>query len=298
MTNFLISGGSGILGQALIKNLKQAGHQVQILTRSPSDGNERVHWDPLAGTMDHSALHKPDVVIHLAGSNVGSKRWTKSRRQEILDSRVSTGAFLFSQLSNANCLPSLYVTSSGINYYGYSDDKAFTEKDPNGTGFLAQVCKDWESIANLYANQGIRQIALRTGVVMGPKGTALQEMIQTFRYGIAGIPGPGNQTVSWIYIQDWVKAVSTILSDPKSKGAYNITAPNPCSLEDIITAAMQATGKRLIKIPAPSWMLKIVLGKKAELVLESLKVHPKRLEEMGFEFEASNIQQAMDLIMK
>lgn len=284
MAKVLISGGTGTLGNALIPELRQAGHDVQLLTRGNSN-DDKVHWNPGANEIDIAKVEIPDFVIHLAGANPLEKKWTTARKQLIHDSRIASAAFLYHLLDKANKLPKTYITASGISFYGLDADIPPDESHDSGEDFLAKVCVDWEKMTQLYSIKGIKTIALRTGIVLGRKNTALQKGIDTFGLGVAGIPGSGQQRMAWIHIDDWVHAVIHLINDPKAKGPFNLVAPNSNTMEFMIRQSKAVLGSKAIVVKAPELAIKLMLGKRADLVLTDYPVTPKRLLESGFEFK-------------
>ena len=223
-----ITGASGLIGRALSEHLRARGDRVVRFVRDNSSGDDTIRWNPATGDIDSSRLAGVDAVVHLAGAGIGDKRWTDDYKREILESRTKGTALIASaigDLASSNG-PKVLLSSSAIGYYGDSLDATFTESSPAGSGFLADVCVQWEAAAAPAARAGARTAFLRTGIVLSPRGGALRKLLPLFKLGAGGRMGSGRQWQSWISIDDEVAAIEHLLSSSVS-GAVNLTAPNP-----------------------------------------------------------------------
>jgi uncharacterized protein (TIGR01777 family) len=287
-----VTGASGLIGSALVAQLKIEGHQVQKIVRRPARTSDEVSWNPIKGEIDLQALEGVDAVFHLAGAGVGDKRWTAAYRSEILNSRLlgtTTIATACEQLQ-----PDVFITASAIGYYGETGDRADTETDRGGSDFLSIVCREWESVADLAPS--IRTIKLRTGLVLDPTGGALGRMIPLFKFGLGGKLGSGKQWWSWITLHDQIRAM-IFLMNSKIEGAVNLTSPNPVTNQEF-TAALAMALKRPAIFPAPAFALRAVLGGFSTEVLGSKKVIPKVLVDNKFEFDYPHVSSALTTLVE
>jgi uncharacterized protein (TIGR01777 family) len=287
----LISGASGLVGSALAPFLTTQGHEVVRLGRSARDGC--VQWDPAAGTIDESALAGVDAVVHLAGANVGSGRWTASRKKEILESRVVPTRFLVDVCGRMPKPPSVFVSASASGFYGNTGEREIDEDEPAGTGFLADVCRQWEAEAMRAADFGMRAICLRTGVVLTPKGGALAKLLPVFRVGLGGPAGNGRQWMSWIAIDDLLAVILHVVSNSAWTGPVNVVSPNPVQNAEFSTVLGKVLG-RPSAVAVPSLALKAMFGQMArETILASACLRPRRLIDSGFQFQFETIEPAL-----
>jgi uncharacterized protein (TIGR01777 family) len=281
-----------MIGSALVGHLKSEGHTVQKLVRRNTVSSDEVSWDPKRGEIDLASLKGVDAVIHLAGANVGDKRWSKSYRAEILNSRLfgtTTIANAVSQLK-----PSVFISASAIGWYGETGNRAVTESDRSGDDFLAAVCKEWEAAADIAKD--VRTVKLRTGLVLEPNSGALGKMLPLFRLGLGGKLGSGRQWWSWITLHDQIRAICFLLENELS-GAINLTSPNPATNQEFTSALARAL-RRPALFPVPSIALKLVLGGFSTEVLGSKRVLPQKLTEAGFQFDFPHLAPALDALIE
>ena len=287
-----VTGASGLIGSALVAQLKSDGHQVQKIVRRPARTSDEVSWNPIKGEIDLQSLEGVDVIFHLAGAGVGDKRWTAAYRSEILNSRLlgtTTIATACEQLQ-----PDVFISASAIGYYGETGDRSVSEADRGGTDFLSIVCREWEAVADLAPS--IRTIKLRTGLVLDPTGGALGRMIPLFKFGLGGKLGSGKQWWSWITLHDQIRAM-IFLMNSKIEGAVNLTSPNPVTNQEF-TAALAMALKRPAIFPAPAFALRAVLGGFSTEVLGSKKVIPKVLVDNKFEFDYPHVSSALTTLVE
>ena len=287
-----VTGASGLIGSALVAQLKNDGHQVLKIVRRPVRTADEVSWDPVKGEIDLQALEGVDAVFHLAGAGVGDKRWSAAYRSEILNSRLlgtTTIATACEQLQ-----PAVFISASAIGYYGETGNRSVTEAERGGDDFLSVVCREWEAVADLAPS--IRTIKLRTGLVLDPTGGALGRMIPLFKFGIGGKLGSGKQWWSWITLHDQIRAM-IFLMNSKIEGAVNLTSPNPVTNQEF-TAALAIALKRPAIFPAPAFALRAVLGGFSTEVLGSKKVIPKVLMDNKFEFDYPHVSSALTALVE
>lgn len=302
MQTILITGGTGLVGAALTRLLVAKGYQVIILSRKarPAEGAvSYAAWDPANGSIDLKALQAADCIVHLAGANVGEKRWTKKRKQEIVDSRVQSGGLIAKALqSNPNKVRAV-ISASAIGWYG--DDKQrpkdkpyFTETDPADSAYLGDTCRKWEEAIQPVSALGKRLVTLRTGIVLSTEGGALPSFQKPVKMGIASILGSGRQVISWIHIEDIARLYLYAIENENLQGVFNAVAPQPVSNEHlVITLAKLMKGKFYIPINVPSFLLKLVLGEMSIEVLKSATVSSAKISRNGFQFLFPTIDVAL-----
>ena len=287
-----ISGSSGLIGTALVGHLKSEGHTVQRLVRRAPVAADEVQWDPQTGFVDLSALTGVDAIIHLAGVGVGDKRWTKRYKSEILNSRLLGTTTIAKAV--AELKPQVFISASAIGWYGESGNRAVVETDRVGDDFLAAVCREWESAADLAGD--VRTVKIRTGLVLDPTGGALGKMLPLFRLGFGGKLGSGKQWWSWITLHDQIRAIVFTLENPIS-GPVNVTSPNPVTNQEFTSALARALHRPAL-FPAPAIALKIALGGFSSEVLGSKKVIPHVLQEAGFTWDYPHITEALNQLVQ
>lgn len=291
--NILISGSTGLIGSALVSNLRSAGHDVLRLVRTPPQAADEVHWDATAGRLDVAKLNAVDAVVHLAGESIAEGRWDAAKKARIRDSRVIGTRFLAESIAQLPQRPKAMVCASAIGYYGDRGEEVLREDSAPGTGFLADVCREWESAADPARAAGIRVVHVRTGIVLAKSGGALAKMLPPFRLGLGGPIGPGTQYMSWIALDDHVAILRRAAEDANYAGAINAVAP------EAVTSAQFARvlGKVLRRpafLPAPAAALRLLLGEMADaLLLASTRVEPARLSALGYRFLYPSLEGAL-----
>ncbi|MEY3266781.1 MAG: hypothetical protein RJA15_1227 [Actinomycetota bacterium] len=295
----LITGASGLIGQALTTSLKAAGHTTVAAVRREPRRNDEVQWNPKTGVMSASAFDGVDAVVHLAGAGIGDKRWTDAYKMEILESRTLGTALLANTMASLDKKPQVFLSGSAIGIYGVRDDTELSEKATIGTGFLADVCRDWEAAAAPAQAAGIRTVLLRTGIVLSSKGGALKKQLPLFKLGLGGRFGNGKQWQSWISITDEVNAIIHLLSSTLS-GPVNLTAPTPVTNAEF-TSTLASVVSRPALIPIPSFGPKLLLGGELAnaLLFTGQRVTPNALLADGFTFAHPTLETALrDLLKK
>ena len=288
----VISGASGLIGTQLVTTLKSSGHEVvQLVRRSAAAG--QIMWDPKSGKLDPASLEGCDAVIHLSGAGIGDKRWSDAYRKEILDSRTATTSLLANTIASLQRKPSVFLSGSAIGIYGARGDEQLTETSEHGTGFLADVCEEWEAAAKPAIDAGVRTVFLRTGIVLSPKGGALKKLLPLFRLGVGGKFGNGKQWQSWISMDDEVASIIHLLTANVS-GAVNLTAPQPVTNAEF-TKVLARVVKRPAIVPVPTFAPKILLGGELAdaLLFTGQRVMPQALTASGYVFKHSTLESAL-----
>ena len=293
----LITGGTGFVGTQLTSRLLADGHEVTILTRSfkgsekTSSGLSYVEGDPTKQGPWQEVIEQHDAVINLAGASIFS-RWTEEYKKAIRDSRVQTTRNIVEGIPSRAETPFVLFSTSAVGYYGFCGDEELTEASPHGDDFLARIAVEWEGEALKAKDKGARVVITRFGIVLGEKGGALSQMIPLFKKYIGGPIGSGRQWFSWVHIKDLAEAFVFLLKHPEISGPVNLCSPNPVRNKELA----KALGKALHKpsfMPAPGFMIKLVLGEFGSVILEGQRVLPKKLLDHGFAFQYADIGKAL-----
>ncbi len=299
----LVSGTSGLVGQALLAELRKNGHSATALlrprTRVPEDFKfGRVAWDPGSGYIDAESLHRLDAVVHLAGASIAGGRWTAARKEAIRRSRVDSTRLLCETIAKRPAVPKVLVCASAVGYYGDRGADTMTEESAPGTDFLAQVCREWEAATAPAEAQGIRVVHLRLGVVLSARGGALAKMLTPFKLGVGGRIGTGSQFMSWIALHDVVRAIIFALETESLRGAVNAVAPRPVTNAEFTRTLGGVLGRPTL-FPMPAFAARAAFGEMADaLLLASTRVRPARLEEAGFTFQYPELEGALRAVLK
>jgi uncharacterized protein (TIGR01777 family) len=303
----LVSGASGLIGTALVRNWMSDRIPVLRLVRrnatrsaeSQSVGVTDIPWDfaatpPITGLTGFSGI---DAVVHLSGATVAGPRWTPAYKQEIVSSRVQSTRALVGILTHLTPLPKVFVCASAIGIYGDRGDEILSEDSALGTGFLAETCRAWEAASRAAEDAGIRVVHTRFGVVLAPDGGALAKMLPLFRFGLGGKLGNGREWMPWITLRDVVGVVNFCLRNEGIRGAVNTVAPNPVTNGEF-TQALAGAVHRPALLPAPAFALRLVFGEMADqALLASARVVPARLQEAGFRFADPEIGPALHAVL-
>lgn len=284
-----------MIGTELTRLLQERGFDVSHLSRSPRPGYPKTYlWDVNKQEVDGEAFQKTDVVVHLAGAGVADKRWTKERKNEILKSRIDSARILFDVLQKGNHDVKTFISASGIGFYGFADNnRLFTENGPQGNDFLAEVVHQWEEAADQIASLGIRVVKIRIGIVLSEKGGALKEMMRPFKF-YAGAPlGSGTQHMSWIHLNDLCRIFIKSIEDDSMHGVYNAVAPHPVTNREFTYALARVLRKPIILPSVPPFVLKLLLGEMADVVLKGAKVSSQKIQASGFEFKFEKLDDAL-----
>jgi len=286
-----IAGSSGLIGSALVTALRTADHQVlRIVRRAPANASE-LHWDPDSGELDADALDGIDAVVNLCGINIGRRRWSGAFKQNLRDSRITPTEVLSAAVADAGV--GVLISASAVGYYGDTRDRAVDETALAGRGFLAQLCKDWEAATAPARDAGTRVVLARTGVVLASSGGALRQLRPLFSVGLGARLGRGRQYMSWISLEDQVRALQFAISDSRLSGPVNLTGPAPVTNAEF-TAALGRAVNRPTPLMMPGFAVRAALGEFAdETLLSGQRAIPAVLERAGFEFHHNTVGEAL-----
>jgi len=296
----LVSGASGVLGSALVPSLKAGGVQIARLTRGnavpqASGADERIPWNP-AEPLPPQAVSGFDAVIHLAGEGIVG-RWTAAKKAHIRDSRVQGTLHVAQALAHAEQKPRVFVCASAIGFYGNRGDEPLREESPPGTGFLAQLCQEWENATRPASEAGIRTAQIRIGIALSPSGGALAKMLTPFKMGVGGIIGSGRQWMSWIDVQDLVGAIQHILKNDSLRGPVNLVAPKPVTNAEFTKTLARALSRPAI-FPMPAFAVRLAFGEMGnEVLLGSQRVEPAKLANSGYVFRFPDLRTSLQRIL-
>jgi uncharacterized protein (TIGR01777 family) len=305
MQTVLITGGTGMIGQALAKQLIANGYEVIILSRNPKRSSRQhlsyAKWDVEKEEIDVDALVKANIIVHLAGEGVADKRWTVKRKQAIVDSRVQSGNLLVKALSENKHQVKTFIAASAIGWYGPDTAKSledgFVETDAADDSYLGNTCKLWEQSTAAIGGMSIRLVRLRIGIVFNKKGGALAEFLKPAKFALATTLGNGKQIISWIHHQDLCKMIQYAIETPAVQGVYNAVAPNPVTNKKLVLTIAKNTYPIYFPAFVPAFLLKIMLGEMSIEVLKSTKVSAQKIQDAGFVFDYPNVEEAIiDLI--
>jgi len=295
VSNILITGASGLIGTRLTEMLLQKGHVLSHLGRTKkNDGKiKSFAWNVDQYKMEKEALQGIDVIVHLAGAGVADKRWTAERKHEILESRTRSTQLLFDTLKNTSHQVTTVVSASAIGYYGFNSNEDRIETSQAGTDFLAKVTQQWEEEVSRIETLGIRVVKIRIGIVLSAKGGALKEMMTPIKFFVGSPLGSGNQYLSWIHIDDLCAMFCKAIEDTSMSGVYNGVGPHPVTNRALTRAISKVLNRPLILPCVPDFLLKIILGEMAEIVLNGSKVSSSKIQQTGFSFQFENLDQAL-----
>lgn len=289
----LVTGSHGLIGSALVPFLTTGGHSVTRLVRRETArpcGEPTVRWDPILGTIDQQGLEGHDAVVHLAGENISAGRWNERQKKAIRDSRLHGTQMICDALRGLRQPPRVLVCASAIGFYGDRGDEILDEKSPPGSGFLVDVCRDWEAITESVRLRGIRVVNLRFGIVLSPAGGALAKMLLPVKLGLGGVIGSGKQYWSWVDIDDVVGAIAHSLNSEHLNGPVNAVSPHPATNRDFTKTLGKVLGRPTV-LPMPAFAARLALGQMADdLLLASARVVPRRLEETGYVFRSPDLE--------
>ncbi len=290
----LLSGAGGLIGSELGSHLSKKGEEVGRLVRAKSGAPGRqVLWNPVARILDAKGLEEFDAVIHLAGDPIAEGRWTPEKKARIRDSRVKGTRFLSEAVARLSKPPKAFLCASAVGFYGDRDNELLTEESRAGEGFLPDVGREWEEACRPAEQAGIRVVNLRFGIVMSPKGGALQKMLTPFRFGLGGRLGSGKQWMSWISLPDVAGAIHHALTNESLRGPVNIVSPNPVTNQEFTLSLGRALHRPAV-FPVPAFLVRLLFGEMADAaLLASTRVEPKRLKATGYRFRHPELEPAL-----
>ncbi|RAW03037.1 TIGR01777 family oxidoreductase [Pseudochryseolinea flava] len=297
--NILITGASGLIGSRLTDMLLERGYNVSHLGRKKQSGKIKSFvWNVDRNIIEPDAFDGVDAIIHLAGAPVAEKRWTKSRKLEIINSRTLSTRLLHDTLQARKHNVKTVVSASAIGYYGFDREEQFTETSTPGVDFLAQVTYAWEQEADKIAKLGIRLVKVRVGIVLSSNGGAIKEMMKPIQYFVGSPLGNGNQYQSWIHIDDICGIFIKALEDETMNGAVNGAAPNPVTNRELTKAIAAALHRPLFLPPVPSFVLRLILGEMANIALKGSRVIPEKAVQHGYRFQFADVKDAVNDLLK
>jgi len=292
----LITGASGLIGSRLTELLLQKGYQVSHLGRIKKSGPvPSFVWDVETGKMDTEALAGVDTIIHLAGAGVADKRWTEARKKEILESRTKSSTLLYTTLASVNHSVKAVVSASAIGYYGFGfEEEILTEESSPGIDYLAQVTKQWEESVDQISSLNLRVVKLRIGIVLSDQGGALVEMAKPIRLGVGAPLGTGKQYLSWIHIEDLCAMFVKAMEDDTLKGAYNAVSGEWITNFEMTKLIAKILKRPLLLPNVPAFVMKILIGEMAMIVVNGSKVSADKIKKTGFQFRYSKLEEALE----
>jgi uncharacterized protein (TIGR01777 family) len=297
-----ITGATGFIGRALVSALPRENHQGIVWVRSPERARNLFAADTeiLAASAGahilREALSRCDAVVNLAGESILGGRWTQARRRSLIQSRVQLTEQFVQAIRDASPRPGILISGSAVGYYGDRGSELLDESSAAGAGFLAQLCQDWEAAARAAETLGLRVMTLRTGVVLGREGGALEKMLPPFRFGLGGPVGAGRQYMPWIHLHDLVQLIVTALADSRYKGAINAVAPEAATNRELTRTLGRALHRPAV-LPVPALALRLLFGEAASVLLDSQRVEPRRLRELGFPFSFATLDKSLSEII-
>lgn len=301
----IIFGGTGSIGRALVQALIGEKFEVFVVSRNSQRANllfdNKIHviqWEPNENSVFQNVFTDQYAIINLAGENIGAKLWTSKQKAKILDSRISITSKISEIVNKSKIKPKVFIQASASGYYGSSLDQEFDESSPQGEGFLSDICAQWENSLKLDDSKSTREVILRTGLVLDANEGLIQKMKISFKYFVGGYFGNGKQWMSWIHIQDEIRAILFLLKNEQAEGVFNLVSPKPERMRKFcnIFGAIQF---RLSWLHIPAFVIKLLPGQMGqELFLASQKVKPIRLQEAGFRFQFNKLEDALrDLLI-
>lgn len=295
---FLITGGTGFIGTALTKRWLGEGHQVTILTRNRLRAQSHFQGEVTAieDLNELASESTPDVIVNLAGKNLGSGRWNEELKREFVTSRVETTERVVDYIGKAPTKPRVLISGSAVGYYGARGDKELDESASPGNEFQSELCQAWENKAREAETHGIRVCLSRTGVVLGAGGGALSGLLPMFRWGLGGSVGSGNQWMSWVHMEDVIGVFEHLIVTDSVSGSFNVTAPQPVTNRQF-AHTLGAVLKRPTLMRVPDWVLRFMVGEMSHLYLTGQRVVPHRLLESGYRFRFPKLKPALEDII-
>ena len=299
----IITGGTGLIGQALTQSLAADGHEVIVLSRNPDkvsglpQGARAVKWDGRSAQGWGQLADGADAIVNLAGESIAAGRWSEARKQSILQSRVEAGRAVVDAVKAATRKPRVVVQSSAVGFYGPRGSEKIAEDASAGHDFLASVCRAWEASTAELESLGVRRVIIRTGVVLDKNGGALPQMMLPFKLFAGGPLGGGRQGFPWIHLADEVAAIRFLIDQPSASGVFNLSAPNPLSNAQFGRVLGKVLGRPSF-MPTPGIAMKMMFGEMSTLLLDGQFEIPQRLQQLGFTFRFADAEATLRDVLK
>jgi len=296
----LITGGSGLIGKYLTTSLLKEGYKVtHLLRKENQSGKVRVFlWDAEKKLIDRDAFEGVDFIIHLAGANIGEKRWSRKRKEEIIKSRVDSARFLHKTVIDNRIHLKAFISASATGIYGSeTSGKIFNENDPAGSDFLGSVCKQWEEAADLFSNSGIRTVKIRSGVVLEKSDSALSKLMTPGKFGFLIQTGSGLQYMPWIHINDLCNIYLKALEDSEMAGAYNAVAPQQVTHVEFMHVLAKVMRLPVLP-PVPGFLIRIALGEMSDVILKGNRISSEKIMNRGYSFLFRTLEDALYNIIR
>ena len=292
-STILIAGGSGLIGSRLAEMLHSQGHTVRLLSRSPK-GEGQFYWNPFSGEIATEALQGVDFVVNLTGAGIADKRWTATRKKELIESRVQSAALLYRTMQGMSKRPKAYLSASAVGIYGNSGETWMREDTPPvDQSFMVECCQNWESSADEMLRLGIRTVKFRIGVVLAKEGGALAEIVKPLRFGLGAYFGSGQAWWPWVYRDDVCRAFIWAIENQAVEGVFNLCAPTPARGKELVKASAKAMKQPAVFLPAPALVLRLIFGEMSAVILNSNRVSSEKLTQAGFEFQWPELNAAL-----
>jgi uncharacterized protein len=300
MSRILITGASGLLGRELSNFLSSKKYEVVHLSRKAGDKKfETYNWDIVKGFIEKESLKDVDYIIHLAGAGIADRRWSKSRKEEIINSRIKSADLLFNEISKLPTKPKAFISASAIGYYGaVTGDKIFNEENYPGNDFLAEVCKLWENSSYQFNDIGVRTVQLRFGVILTANGGALKKMQIPIKLGLGSALGSGKQFIPWVHFYDVLNVIEKCITNETMLGPYNVVSPSFNTYNEFASTLAKVMNKPYFMPNVSSLILKLVLGEMSEIILEGSRISTQKLIDSGYSFQFSNLKNALSDLLK
>ncbi len=292
----LLTGGTGLIGSHLSNHLHNLGFEVRILTRNTNQNSryKLFHWDIDKNELDSQAFDNLDVIIALAGASIASKAWTEERKKVLYSSRVSGNRLIFDTLRQAGSKPSLFIGTSAVGIYGDRGEEILNEEStPGKSSFMVDLCKSWEDSVFAFEEMDIRVGAIRVGLVLSDEGGVLPTLKKTTFLGMGSYLGSGDQYMPWIHIEDLIRIFTSFIDYPTLSGIINGVGPHPVSNKEFMQTLVKCQGGLKIVLPAPTFAIKMIMGHRAALVLNSNRVMSSRLVEIGYQYHYKTLESAI-----
>lgn len=299
MKTILLTGGNGLIGQQLTRQLINLGYRVNWLSRlSRSTLPHKVYyWDIDSEKVDDQAIRSADIIVHMAGASIAEKIWTQRRRKELYDSRVKSAHLLLRTCMDIDRYPEKFITASAVGYYGHQPGVVLTEKNSPGDGFLSKLCMRWEDAADGFMCHGVSVAKIRIGIVLSNKGGSLPLFKVMSKFPVLPLPGVGQQHIPWVHVDDVVRIFMEAITQSHLSGAINAVSPGIVSMKEFLKTLAHTYRRHIITIPTPAFPLRILAGDMSELFLADANVAPAKLIKHGFIFEHTQLQSAFSSLL-